>query len=172
MEKLIIIRGPSAAGKSSVSKELLAKSNRPTLLVSEDGVRKMFNDHDGAGHDAARELATQAVHLGLRNGYDVIYEGILNIKTRKIQFDELLEAHPEENYFFFLDVGWEETVKRHHTRPEKAEFDPEVMRKWWDYASPTNHLSETIIPETASKKETIKIIGKVAGLELLETQPE
>jgi len=172
MEKLIIIRGPSGAGKSTVSKELLARSSRPTLLVSEDGIRKMFNDHERAGHDVARELATLSVHYGLKNGYDVIYEGILNIKTRKVQLDELLEAHPEENYFFYLDVGWDETVKRHLTRPEKAEFGLEAMQRWWNYASPTNHTAETIIPETASKEETIRIIGKVAGLELLEPLSE
>jgi len=167
MEKLLIIRGPSGAGKSTVSKELLALCSRPTLLVSEDGIRKMFNDHQRAGHDAARELATQSVRYGLRNGYDVIYEGILNIKTRKAQIDEFLETHPEENYFFYLDVGWDETVRRHDTRPEKAEFGLEAMERWWDYASPINHPAETIIPETASKAEMIRIIGKVAGLELL-----
>lgn len=170
MEKLIIIRGPSASGKTKISKELYDRSNRPTLLVSEDRVRKMFNDWRQPGHTVAKELATREVLFGLGNRYDVIYEGILNIKTRSTQFDIFLDDHPKENYFFYFDVSWEETVRRHQTRPENAEFDAETMKTWWEYASPTGHISEIVIPETSTQEETIKTIGRVAGLELLEPQ--
>lgn len=164
MSKLIVIRGPSGAGKSTVSQKVFKRSSRPTLLVSEDRMRKMFSDHHIAGHDAARELATESVLLGLRNGYDVIYEGILNIKTHRKQFEDIFATHPKENYFFYLEASFDETVKRHKTRPEKSEFTPKAMEKWWNYASPTGLPFETIIPETSSLEETIKTIGEVAKL--------
>lgn len=166
MNKLVIIRGPSGAGKSTVARKVFGRCSRPTLLVSEDGVRKMFSDHHVAGHDSARELATSTVLLGLRNGYDVIYEGILNIKTRQKQFDSIFEKHPEENYFFYLNVSFDETLRRHATRPEKVEFKPESMKKWWNYASPTSHESEVIISESSTLDETIQVINKTAGLHL------
>lgn len=166
MNKLVIVRGPSGAGKSTVSKEIFKSTTRPTLLVPEDQVRKLFNDHHRSGHDAARELSTESVMLGLKNGYDVIYEGILNVKTRRDQFDALLEFHPKENYFFYLDVSFDETIRRHHSRPERGEFMPEAMKRWWEYASPTGYVSETIIPENSSLEETVQTIGKIANLDL------
>jgi adenylate kinase family enzyme len=166
MEKLIIIRGPSGAGKSTVSKELFKRSTRPTLLVSEDYVRKMFSDHRKLGHEPSKKLAIEAVLLGLKTGYDVIYEGILNLKTSGDNLDELFDVHQEENYLFYLDVSLEETQKRHETRPEKAEFGTEAMARWWEYASPSGHINETVIPGSSSLKDTIRLIGQIAGLEL------
>lgn len=139
------------------------------MLVSEDATRKQFSDHHKAGHDSARELATQSVLLGLRNGYDVIYEGILNIKTRRDQFDEFFAVHHKENYFFYIDATFEETVRRHESRPEKEEFSAEAMKRWWEYASPTGFDTETIIPENSSMEATIQTIGAVANLELRTT---
>lgn len=126
----------------------------------------MFSDHRQPGHTVSKKLATSAVLLGLENGYDVIYEGILNLKTSGDNLQDIFKVHTEENYLFYLDVSFDETVKRHQTRPEKAEFKAEAMKKWWDYASPTNNVSETIIPESSSLDNTVKIISEVAGLEL------
>ena len=59
--KLLIIRGPSGSGKSTVARELFARSTRPTLLVSEDYVRKMFSDHRKPGHEGS--IATPKQNL-------------------------------------------------------------------------------------------------------------
>jgi thymidylate kinase len=162
--KLIIIRGPSGAGKSSVAKALKEQAKRPTLLVSEDKIRQMFNDHHLPKRLASKELTTRGVLLGLEYSYDVILEGILNIKTNKERIARFFTVHPEENYFFYLDVSYEETLLRHQTRPEKDEFGEEAMKEWWDYASPVNHFSETIIPETSSLEATVKLIQKTTGI--------
>ncbi len=164
--KLIIIRGPSGAGKSTVSKTLLKQSDRKTLLVSEDQIRKMFNDNHLPGHTASKELSVYSVLLGLREGYDVILEGILNIKTSQERLGKILKAHAKENYFFYLDVSYDETLRRHATRPEKAEFSTDAMKEWWDYASPSGQSTEVVIPESSSLKETVASIAASAGLNL------
>lgn len=162
--KLIIIRGPSGSGKSTVANKLFKQSVRPTLLVSEDTIRKMFNDHKKTGHLTSRQLAIQAVLTGLQNGYDVIYHGILRINNDNgHRFDELLEVHPDENYLFYLDVSLDETIRRHGMRSKQHEFDAESMKKWWDFSSPTNFDSETIIAESSSVDDTVSIINKVTG---------
>src|SRR3989344_521882 len=153
--KLIIIRGPSGAGKSSVAKLLHMQSKRPTLLVSEDQIRKMFNDHHRSDHKISKDLATSIALTGLQDGYDVIFEGILDLKTNTERFDKIFKVHPEENYFFYLNISYDETLRRHETRPEKAEFSAEAMKKWWDYASPLGHTSETVISESSSLEETL-----------------
>ncbi len=165
MQKLIIIRGPSGAGKSAVARELLQRRTRPTLLVSEDQVRKMFSDHHRTGHSEGEKLSVAAVLFGLQNGYDVIYEGILNIKTTGRSLPDLIRSH-KKSYLFYLDVSYEKTLRRHQTRPEKAEFKEEAIERWWEYASPTGHVSETVVPESSSLDDTIKTINRVADLGL------
>lgn len=164
ISKLIIIRGPSGAGKSSVARALLKNSQRPTLLVSVDQTRKQFSDQKTPDHQATKEMVMNNSLLGLGKGYDVILEGILNIKTDKFMFDKIFAAHPKENYFFFLDVGYDETLRRHETRPEKAEFGEESMKKWWGWSLPAKHEKEVVIPETSSLEATVAKIQKTAGI--------
>lgn len=57
MPKLIVIRGPSASGKSTVSNELLKRSDQPLLVVGEDKLRKMFSDHRKTPHPTSEKLA-------------------------------------------------------------------------------------------------------------------
>jgi len=165
--KLIIVRGPSGAGKSTASRELLKRSSRPTLLVSEDYIRLMFSDHHRTGHGVSKELTITAVSHGLRNGYDVIYEGILNVKTDP-QLEAFLKDRSEENYLFYLDVSFDETLKRHQTRPQKSDFGSEAMKRWWNYASPMGNTAETLIPESSSLEETVAAINRIAGLGLMD----
>lgn len=170
MQKLIIIRGPSGSGKSTVARELSKRCAQPPLLISEDQIRRMFVNHTQTGHETAKRLATKAVLFGLDNGYDVIYEGILNVKTSGDNLHEFFDAHKEENYLFYLDVSFDETIRRHKARDKNTEFKAESMKKWWDFASPTGHISETIISESSSLENTIKIISKVANLDLKELE--
>jgi len=166
VQKLIIIRGPSGASQSTVSKELFKQSKGPTLLISEDQIRKMFNDQHKPGHDISKKIATNAVKTGLSNGYDVIYEGILNLKTSENNLNNIFSGHTDENYMFYLDVSLKETLSRHSQRPEKTEFDAIAMKEWWGYASPSRSSVETIIPESSSLEETIETIDNVCGLDL------
>jgi len=166
MNKLIIIRGPSGAGKSSVAKALLKNSQRPALHISVDQTRKLFSDQKTPDHQASKEMVVNNVLFGLESGYDVILDGILNINTDKFMFDRIFQAHPKENYFLFLDVGYEETLRRHNTRPEKSEFGEEQMKEWWGWSTPTKQPGETVIPETSSIEETVEIIRRIAGLSL------
>jgi deoxyadenosine/deoxycytidine kinase len=164
MQKLIIIRGPSGSGKTSVAKELHKRCNRPTLLIGEDQIRFMFNDWKQPEHSACKRLATASILKGLEVGYDVIYEGISNIKTYDEYYQEIIAKHPAENYFFYLDVSFDETIRRHETRPQKSEFGVEEMKRWLEYASPTGYDPETIISEDSSLEETVETIIKVAKL--------
>ena len=166
MPKLIIVRGPSGSGKSTVCNELLDRSSEPLLLVGEDKLRKMFSDHRSTPHPASEQLALQAIRIGLENGYHVVYQGILNAKSGEFRPNELLQLHPTETYFFYLDVGFEKTIERHQTRHKRDKFGADAMKRWWDYSSPLEHELETLIPESSSLDDTLATICKVTGLGL------
>lgn len=162
MPKFVVIRGPSGSGKSTVAKELQKVCPVSTLLIQEDKIRFMFSNWEEPAHTASKKLATTAILSGLDSGFDVIYEGISNIKTYKAYFDEIFIQHPNDNYFFYLDVSFEETIKRHEERPERSEFGIEDMKRWREYASPTGYEFETIIQQESSITETVDRIMRVA----------
>lgn len=162
MSKVIIIRGPSGAGKSTVARELCKRSTYPTLLVSEDSVRKMFSDHHKPGHRPGLELALNMVNFGLDNDYNVVLEGILD--TNIIDLSPLLSQR--ECYLFYLNISLDETISRHAQRSKSRKFGPEALRRWRKYASPANHPTEILINEASSKVETVNTIAKVANIKL------
>lgn len=163
--RLIIIRGPSASGKSTIANELFSRTKRPMLLISEDTIRKMFSDHTKTGHLPSKELAVKAVLTGLENGFDVIYQGILRVNGgNENRFDELLSKHPKNNYFFYLDVSLGGTIKRHKSRLKSNQFSAETMKKWWNFSSPTHFDNETIITEEFTLEQTVETISKITQL--------
>jgi len=169
MEKLIIIRGPSGAGKTTVARTIKDRSDRPTVLVEQDQFRLNFNDQSNRSSLPAWQMIETCTIIGLEHGFDVVLEGILNVKKpeRRQMYDRLFESHPEENYVFYMDVSFPETVRRHDTRPDKkAQFSAEQMLEWYDMASPMEHARETVVPESSTFEETVSLIGKVAGLKL------
>lgn len=172
MEKLIIIRGPSGAGKSSVARAIKERTSRPTLLIEQDQFRRGFNEQGPMANVPVWEMIEANALIGLNNGFDVVLEGILNVKKPPHQevFKRIFEAHPTENYIFYIDVQFEETLRRHSSRPQKSDFGEKEMREWWELASRMGHTDELVIPEPSTLEETVRTIGKVAGLNLVKPE--
>jgi adenylate kinase family enzyme len=169
--KLIIIRGPSGVGKSTVARAVKERSDRPTLLLEQDLFRPLFNKGGTDSDIPIWELIEASVKVGLQHRYDVILEGILNVQKpgRLDFFENLFRYHPEENYLFYLDASFDETLKRHESRPDKKiEFGEKEMREWWDLASKMGHANEVVIPENSTIDETATKIGEIAGLNLVK----
>lgn len=160
MPKFIVIRGPSGSGKTTVSEALFSRCKNPTLLIHEDEIRLMFNDSKQPAHTASKELAFASILSGLNSGYDVIYEGIANIKSYDSYFQSIFREHPSDNYFFYIEVSFEESLRRHDMRPQKSEFGVEQMKEWADYATPTGYEQEIIIPEHSGLEDTVMTIVK------------
>jgi len=164
LSKLVILRGPSGSGKSTIAHELARRSSRPTLVISQDTFRKMCTDHELKPLALHRRLAMQAIALGLEDGYDVIFHGILNAKKYDDQFEAFKRRY--ETYFFYLEVSFEESVRRHQMRPKRDLFTSEKMREWWAASWPTGYTEEVIIPEESSIEESVKLIDETAELKL------
>ena len=92
--RLIVLRGPSAAGKSSVAAALL-ESPRPTALIAQDSYRFIFNVREGEPYSrAVREMIRTNVLTALGNGFDVVVEGVLKAKGYREVFGALFREHP------------------------------------------------------------------------------
>jgi hypothetical protein len=94
----------------------------------------------------------------------VILEGIFNVKSWKVIFDEIFEIHPKDNFIFYFDISFGETIKRHRTKPNKDEWSEADMKDWYNPRDFMGYEIEYVIEEKSSKNEIIKKIKKTAGI--------
>ncbi len=161
--KLIIIRGNSGSGKTTVVRRLRELSSRKIAIVEQDVIRRhILNEKvsEGAINDT---LILQVVEFALAHGYDVLLEGILSMKQYGPMLQLLIEKCPE-HYVYYFEISFEETLKRHATKPNKHEFGEKEMKTWYREKDFTHFAGEKIIPQTFSLEDTLSMIMKDAKL--------
>jgi predicted kinase len=121
----MIIRGNSGSGKSSVARMLRARAGRGVALLEQDYMRRvLLRERDQPG-GAAPALIDHTARYCLDHGYDVVLEGILAASHHAAMLSGLVRAHRGSSFVFYLDVSFEETLRRHATRPQASEFSGE-----------------------------------------------
>jgi adenylate kinase family enzyme len=164
--KLIVLRGPSGSGKSTIAKALFKDAKRRTVLIDQDHYRYIFKPAGGGNKpnsDAIHKMIKANTLIALSDGYDVILEGILSVKSYANVLDDIFEQHPQENYMFYFDVSFEETVRRHDIRKtDEHRFGEAEMRAWYPAAHRSNHKLEKIIPEEFTFNETLDFVKKIS----------
>jgi len=163
MTKLIILRGPSGVGKSSVAKALMERTTRPTVLVDLDYYRFSFVNPPDNDHDLEYEMSSSDVLIGLRLGFDVIFDGNFRATADDPLLVKWFSDHPQENYLFYLDASLNETLKRHETKSHPR-ISTEKMKEVYRYATATRHETEVIIPESSSLEQTVEQIARITGI--------
>ncbi len=145
MAKLIILRGNSGSGKSTVSKLLQRRFGRNTMIISQDIIRReMLWVHDGVGNKALPLLI------------ELMKYGKENSEATKITFGD-------EIYAFYYDLSFEETLKRHATKPNRMEFGEEDMRRWWKEKDFIGSIPEMIIDKDSELSETVESIYEMVS---------
>lgn len=167
--KLIMLRGPAGSGKSTTAKVLLNNATSKTCLIEQDYYRFIFRPYANgskANSVAIHEMIKSNVLIALSEGYDVILEGILNAKSYKPMLEEILVEHPTENYIFYFDISFDETMRRHRMRPAKdtPSFTDDDMKSWYPAAYVPIHDEEKLILETSSLERTVEFITKSSNL--------
>lgn len=158
MVKLIIIRGNSGSGKTSVAKELQLKFGHNTMLISQDVIRRdMLKVHDGQGTKALR-LLMKLLEYGRENSEVVILEGILNATWYKELFSLALELYKGDIYAYYYDIPFDETLRRHKTKPNFNDFGEYEMRSWWMDKDMIKIIPETILTAEISIEKTVELM--------------
>lgn len=158
VNRLVVLRGPSGAGKSTVARHLFDGSRR-AVLIEQDHYRFIFNVREGEAYSrSVRAMIRDNVLTALANGFDVILEGVLKAKGYREIFAEIVAAHPGPHYFFYFEVSFEETLRRHRGRNTVGLFTEEDMRSWYKAADLLGLAGERVIPEESSAAETVALI--------------
>ncbi len=158
MHKLIILRGNSGSGKTTVARELQALFGRGTMVLSQDMIRReVLKERDGT-NPPALPLIKQILEYGSENCEVVILEGIFIAEWYQELFEAAIELYGSDIYAYYFDIPFEETVRRHQTRAKAAEFGADEMREWWKEKDYLDLIKETTITEDKSKGEIINEI--------------
>lgn len=156
--KLIILRGNSGSGKTTVGKALQRKFGRGTMLISQDVVRReMLFVKDGPNQEVSQLLSELALY-GKSNCNIVILEGILNSKWYKNLFENLLDEFKDQILAYYFDIPFEETLNRHQQKPNAYEFGEKEMREWWNEKDLLDIIPEVLLYKELSLNEIVDVI--------------
>lgn len=156
--KLIVLRGNSGSGKTTVAKELQSNFGRNTMLISQDVIRcDMLKVKDGEQSEAV-PLMIELLKYGSLHSKVVILEGIMYADWYKPLFELAKNLFGTEVYAYYFDLPFEETVKRHLTKPNCHDFGAEDMRRWWRDKDFSEVLQETIITKDMNMEKIISAI--------------
>jgi predicted kinase len=169
--RLIVIRGNSGSGKTSVAKAVRASYGRGLAVVGQDNVRReILRERDVPGGVNIGLIDTIA-RYSLAQGYHVVVEGILTASRYGAMLQALRRDHPANSAFFYLDVSIEETLRRHQTRPLRSEVSGDQMREWYRHLDLLPHEYETVIPEHSPLEATVRQVLRESGLAGSMTTP-
>ena len=155
---LIILRGNSGCGKTSTARLLQRRLGYGTMLVSQDMVRREMLRVKDSESNPAIQLMYDLCMYGSNVGYTVILEGILSNKKYGAMLHRLLDDFQGEKLIYYFDVSFEETVRRHATKPNAHEFGESEMHQWWKDQDVLGVPGEQRIGEQLAQAEIVDTI--------------
>lgn len=159
MRKLIILRGNSGSGKTSVAKTLQEKFGPNTMLLSHDMIRMQILHVWGAeGHIKSEPLMINLLKYGRENSEITIMEGILPSKEYHKLFETAVEEYGQNIFAYYYDLPFEETLLRHSTKPNRNDFGESDMKRWWKEKDFLPMISEKILHKDLSLEDAVEMI--------------
>ncbi|MFJ4868976.1 AAA family ATPase [Streptomyces sp. NPDC088757] len=166
--RLIVVRGNSASGKSSVAAGLREGFGRNLAIVGQDNLRRtVLREHDRPGA-ANIGLIDLTARYALDHGFHVVVEGILYADRYGTMLRNLVRAHRGVSRCYYLDVPYPETVLRHATKHD-AEYLRQVtadhLRDWYREKDLLPGALETVIDAAGTLDDTVRRILRESGLD-------
>jgi predicted kinase len=162
--RLIVLRGDSGSGKTTTAAALRPLLGPKTAVIHQDYFRRELlagGEKESRSADAAA-LIDAAARQSLDLGYDVILDGIFNLRDYADRLEQLWRDHRGITRIYQFDVGYEETVRRHEGRELRHAFTAEQMREWFDGWQPLTFVDEGRIgPGESLDHVTTRIITDV-----------
>ncbi|MFC7987351.1 AAA family ATPase [Streptomyces sp. NPDC057336] len=163
--RLVVVRGNSASGKSSVAAGVRGRFGRGLALVGQDNLRRTVlreRDRPAAANIGLIELTAR---YALDAGYHVVVEGILYAGHYGGMLARLRADHRGPTHGYYLDVPLDETLARHATKPIAHEVDEGRLREWYRPRDLLRGGVETVIGADSTLAGTVDRIMRETGLD-------
>ncbi len=162
--RLIVLRGNSASGKSTIAAGLRDRFGRGLAIVGQDNLRRVVlreRDRPGAANIG---LIDTVARYALDAGYHVVIEGILYADRYGGMLTRLRADHRGPAHAYYLQVPFEETLARHATKPDLVDVTERDLRSWYRPLDLLPDATETVIDAASSLRETVDRIMRETGL--------
>lgn len=171
--KLIIIRGNSGSGKTTIAKEVRHRIgdglSDDTMLVQQDILRRdILRERDKSDKRSVIELIELVVEFGRKQERTVILEGILSVKKYGPMLHKLVSKFDEAHVYYF-DLSFDETLARHASKPNVNEYGEKEMREWWNEKDYLGTPGEKILHEDLGTEDIVREIINDIGLQSTST---
>jgi hypothetical protein len=108
-------------------------------------------------------LIDQTARYALEHGYHVILEGILNSAAYGAMLRQLIADHAGPTGVYYFQLPFDETLRRHSTRPLAKVITLDQMRQWYQACDLLGVPAEQVIDTSSSLDESVeRIIGDLA----------
>ena len=160
MSKIIMLRGNSASGKTTIARALRKKFGRGTFIITQDTVRREMLWVEDEPNNKAIGLLIDLVAYGSKHCEITILEGILNSYMYDSLFRQINELYADNVYAYYFDLPFDETVRRHKMRKQTEDIGirEAEMKSWWREKDYLNVVCEKMIDTDASEEEIIEMI--------------
>ncbi|MGT2845051.1 AAA family ATPase [Streptococcus hongkongensis] len=161
MAKIIIIRGNSASGKTSLAKAVQSQFPERAIILSQDTLRRdLLGAHDGFDTPTI-PLLIELINFSYHQYDVIIIEGILKSDWYQPVWDHLLQNYPKDCQAYYYDLSFEETLKRHKGRAKANDFGQESLQRWWNDKDYLKLFDEQILsPELSIEAARALILNK------------
>ncbi|MEU6455029.1 AAA family ATPase [Streptomyces sp. NPDC047065] len=166
--RLIVVRGNSASGKSSVAAGLRERFGRNLAIVGQDNLRRIVlreRDRPGGVNIGLIDLTAR---YALDHGFHVVVEGILYADRYGAMLRDLARAHRGITRCYYLDVPFEMTLLRHASKADaayRAHVTEDHLRGWYRERDLLPDVAETVISAASTLDETVHRIMCESGLD-------
>jgi hypothetical protein len=162
---LIVLRGNSASGKSTIAAAVRERYGRGIAIVGQDYLRRIvLREHDTPGAPNIGLISTVA-RYALDAGYHVLVEGIFYASHYGDMLAALCADHRGLTRCYYLDVPFTETLRRHETKPrEGLNYGRAEMSRWYRERDYLTGGGEQIITAETTLDVAVDRIMHDAGL--------
>ncbi|GGK79411.1 AAA family ATPase [Mangrovihabitans endophyticus] len=163
---LVIIRGNSGSGKSTIAAAVRRRYGRGCALIEQDYLRRVVLREHGTNSTptVAPGFITTMARAALGSGYHVVLEGILHTGQYGALLRELIAEHPGRSAVFWMDVSFDETVRRHAGRPGMAHISAETMASWFAADNLLGVDGEQRIAQDSTVEDSVAAVLHGSGL--------
>ncbi|MCD7893141.1 MAG: hypothetical protein LUG60_05490 [Erysipelotrichaceae bacterium] len=147
---IIILRGNSGSGKTTVGRILQQYYGSNTMLICQDIIRRqLLRVKDGKDCPAVGMLIN-LVEYGYMHNEVVILEGILRNEWYEPLFQRIAQLYKDHIYAYYFELSFEETLRRHSMRSRHSDFGRKELQKWFKPHNYIYNIEEKLIYEDES----------------------
>lgn len=73
-------------------------------------------------------------------------------------FDTAHAAFGSNIFAYYYDLPFEETLRRHQTKPNRNNFGEQEMRSWWNERDLIGSIPEGLLTKAQSADDVVKLI--------------